>query len=171
MMPLKSMWIPVAQKPDERATPMTRTRPAPACVFALLACALGAPSLAANPGWRDPANSTQSSRAEAPSARATGRQRAASLNLDLGMDHVASASVATPAPGTRFRQIFEADRLELPELGGGTSRSAGRIEEFARRARREGLPLVRLWESHSALISLGLNAKGKPGLWIIQRLP
>jgi hypothetical protein len=45
----------------------------------------------------------------------------------------------------------------------------GSAEEFARRVHREGLPLARLFESKSALVSLGLNQKGKPGLWLIQK--
>lgn len=47
---------------------------------------------------------------------------------------------------------------------------AGGAEEFARRVRREGLPVARLFESKSALVSLGLNQKGKPGLWLIQKI-
>jgi hypothetical protein len=39
------------------------------------------------------------------------------------------------------------------------------------RARREGLPIIRLWNSKSALLSIGLNQKGKPGLWLIQKTP
>jgi hypothetical protein len=31
------------------------------------------------------------------------------------------------------------------------------------------VPIARLWESHSALLSLGLNQRGKPGLWLIQK--
>ena len=45
-----------------------------------------------------------------------------------------------------------------------------RAEEFAQHVRREGLPLARLWENKSALLSLGLNKKGKPGLWIVQKI-
>jgi hypothetical protein len=45
----------------------------------------------------------------------------------------------------------------------------GRIQEMARRFHREGLPVARLWETHSALLSLGLNQRGKPGLWLIQK--
>jgi hypothetical protein len=44
-----------------------------------------------------------------------------------------------------------------------------RMAELARRVHREGLPIARLWENHSALLSLGLNQRGKPGLWIIQK--
>ena len=44
-------------------------------------------------------------------------------------------------------------------------------EEFAQRVHREGIPVARLWENHSALLSLGLNQRGKPGLWLIQKIP
>jgi hypothetical protein len=40
---------------------------------------------------------------------------------------------------------------------------------IAHRIHREGLPLARLWESKSALISIGLNQRGKPGLWLTQK--
>jgi hypothetical protein len=49
-------------------------------------------------------------------------------------------------------------------------RSAGAPEELAKRLRREGLPVARLFENQSALVSLGLNQKGKPGLWLIQKM-
>jgi hypothetical protein len=48
-------------------------------------------------------------------------------------------------------------------------RPMSRAEEFTRRVHREGLPIARPWQSKSALISLGLNQKGKPGLWLIQK--
>jgi hypothetical protein len=66
------------------------------------------------------------------------------------------------APGTRDSN--------LPALGAtGETRVMSRAESFARRFHREGLPVARLWENHSALLSLGLNAKGKPGLWLVQK--
>jgi hypothetical protein len=46
---------------------------------------------------------------------------------------------------------------------------SARLADLARRVHREGLPVARLWENHSALLSLGLNQRGKPGLWIIQK--
>ena len=49
------------------------------------------------------------------------------------------------------------------------TRIPGRVEELALRFHREGLPIARLWENKSALVSLGLNQKGKPGLWIVQK--
>jgi hypothetical protein len=43
-------------------------------------------------------------------------------------------------------------------------------EIIARRIHREGLPLARLWESKSALLSVGLNQRGKPGIWLTQKI-
>lgn len=65
----------------------------------------------------------------------------------------------------------EKDGNYLPGLGLGSSqsRSVSQAEAFARRFHREGLPVARLWENHSALLSLGLNQKGKPGLWVVQK--
>lgn len=54
-------------------------------------------------------------------------------------------------------------------FGIGKGRSMSGTEAFARRVHREGLPLARLWENKSALVSLGLNQKGKPGLWLVQK--
>lgn len=71
------------------------------------------------------------------------------------------------------RHVLDAQpQLQLPELGATItqSRVPSRAEEFARRVHREGLPVARLWENKSALVSLGLNARGKPGLWIVQKI-
>ena len=76
-------------------------------------------------------------------------------------------------PSSRHRQTPGAQEdVRLPELGsqGSQLRARGRAEEFVQRAHREGLPLARLWENKSALVSLGLNQKGKPGLWVIQKI-
>jgi hypothetical protein len=51
----------------------------------------------------------------------------------------------------------------------GETRVMSRAETFARHFHREGLPVARLWENHSALLSLGLNGRGKPGLWLVQK--
>jgi len=44
------------------------------------------------------------------------------------------------------------------------------LQDFVRRARREGLPVARLFESKSALVHVGLSPKGKPGLWLVQKI-
>ena len=66
--------------------------------------------------------------------------------------------------------LGSSSEMSLPALG-TQNRVPSRVEEFARRVHREGLPVARLWENKSALVSLGLNQKGKPGLWIIQKVP
>lgn len=74
-------------------------------------------------------------------------------------------------PSSLHRQSLDAGRqIELPALGTQQTRIPNRMQEFARRVHREGLPVARLWENKSALVSLGLNNKGKPGLWLIQKI-
>ena len=46
----------------------------------------------------------------------------------------------------------------------------GQAEILARRIHREGLPVGRLLETKSALLSIGLNQRGKPGLWLTQKI-
>jgi hypothetical protein len=64
------------------------------------------------------------------------------------------------------------DRIHPSGLGAGEQnfRTMGQAEIFARRIHHEGLPVARLWESKSALLSIGLNKKGKPGLWLTQKV-
>jgi hypothetical protein len=102
--------------------------------------------------------------------------RGAALHLDLRMP----VAVAEPAERVSMsfhsfspRQTLGAQKqFQLPALGAEAAqyRVPGRVEEFARRVHKEGLPVARLWENKSALVSLGLNQKGKPGLWIVQKV-
>ena len=98
----------------------------------------------------------------------------AALHLDLHPSLAALSmenhSTAFPSPRRQFPGSRE--NLQLPNLGteGAQARVPSRVEEFARRVHKEGLPVARLWENKSALVSLGLNQKGKPGLWIIQKV-
>jgi hypothetical protein len=64
------------------------------------------------------------------------------------------------------------DRIQRTALGTGEQsfRTMSQAEIFVRRIHREGLPVARLWESKSALVSIGLNQKGKPGLWLTQKV-
>jgi hypothetical protein len=64
------------------------------------------------------------------------------------------------------------DRSRRPAMGAGelSFRTMGQAEIIARRVHQEGLPIARLWESNSALLSIGLNQKGKPGLWLTQKV-
>jgi len=111
---------------------------------------------------------------------------AAKLDLRAPADLVAASTVSGERPefaadGQAFPSVRGASddspraRLEehLRSLGaeGAAVHPMSRAEQLATRFRREGLPVARLFESHSALISLGLNQRGKPGIWLIQKLP
>jgi hypothetical protein len=58
----------------------------------------------------------------------------------------------------------------LPLLNTGNQRIRPPIAELARHIQHEGLPVARLWENNSTLVHLGLNQKGKPGLWLVQKI-
>jgi len=64
------------------------------------------------------------------------------------------------------------DRYQQRALGVGETnfRTMSQAEILALRIRREGLPIARLLESKSALLSIGLNQRGKPGLWVTQKV-
>lgn len=91
----------------------------------------------------------------------------------------AAAAALAPFP-TAIRHLYlgKADLGTEERIHPSTLRGAGeqnfrtmsQAEVFARRLHREGLPVARLWESKSALVSLGLNQKGKPGLWLTQKV-
>ena len=97
------------------------------------------------------------------------------LRLDL---HPMAATPQAEEPSRSFpsplhqHNLKAQPQLQLPDLGANVtqSRTPSRAEEYARRFHREGLPVARLWENKSALLSLGLNEKGKPGLWIVQKM-
>jgi hypothetical protein len=61
----------------------------------------------------------------------------------------------TPAEGAHWAAL----RMESP------------VQEMERRVPREGLPVARLWETKTALLHVGLSPKGKPGLWLTQKVP
>jgi hypothetical protein len=96
------------------------------------------------------------------------------LTLDL-QPPAAEMTAADKAPATfpslHRRTLSGQEQVQLPGLISQTpqARVPGRVEELALRFHREGLPIARLWENKSALVSLGLNSKGKPGLWITQK--
>jgi hypothetical protein len=88
-------------------------------------------------------------------------------------DAPAFASAASPSSIRRL-DLDKDDRLLPlpPALATDTdnARVKSPSEAFVARVRREGLPFARLWESKSALLSIGLSPKGKPGLWLTQKI-
>lgn len=97
-------------------------------------------------------------------------------SLDLRPSVTALAAIEKPSaafPSGLHRQTLGAQEdIRLPLLGFESTQTPakGRAEEFVSRVRREGLPVARLWQNNSALVSLGLNQRGKPGLWLIQKI-
>jgi hypothetical protein len=71
---------------------------------------------------------------------------------------------------SRRRSIGSQELVQLPAFGADGMRSRPGIQDFVRRVHREGLPVARLFESKSALVHLGLSPKGKPGLWLVQKI-
>lgn len=86
----------------------------------------------------------------------------------LTNDHLGGRMGVMPLQGGSSRSKEEDSSLS--SLGtAGQGHIMGRAQAFAERFHREGLPIARLWENHSALVSLGLNQKGKAGLWLVQK--
>jgi hypothetical protein len=125
----------------------------------------------------------------APPARASGAHgmmaagttSAPAAQLDLRPPSDAFDSVARDSarfPSSLHRQSLsalqqtagQASPLQILGSESSTTRTPGRLEEFAGRVRREGLPIARLWQNKSSVLSLGLNQRGKPGLWFVQKL-
>jgi hypothetical protein len=69
----------------------------------------------------------------------------------------------------RAKDTGEDPRLASLGAAMNQDRPSTRTEAFIQRFHREGLPLARLWQGHAAVVSVGLNPKGKPGLWLIKQ--
>jgi hypothetical protein len=82
---------------------------------------------------------------------------------------ISSTSSIPIQPGQSGDADQDGQRLTLG-ADAWTTRTSPRFEELARRVHREGLPVARLWENQSSLVSLGLNQRGKPGLWIVHKV-
>jgi len=72
-----------------------------------------------------------------------------------------SGQANDPRYETNLPGFGKADNLMRPKT----------LEDIARRFHREGLPIARLWQTDSTALSLGLNNRGKPGLWFVKKLP
>ena len=97
---------------------------------------------------------------------------AARLDLHPPLTTMEAGKPSAVFPSSLHRQTLAGPgQLQLPGLGseGRQAPIRGRAEEFVRRVHREGLPVARLWENKSALVHLGFNQKGKPGLWLVQK--
>ncbi|MGA2400004.1 MAG: hypothetical protein ABSG30_18365 [Steroidobacteraceae bacterium] len=101
----------------------------------------------------------------APDALAAQRAQRAPAAIEDSRTAFPSGKRARTSSDTRVED-------DLPALGGGVPmRTMSKAEDMARRVQREGVPIARLWESRSALLHVGLSPRGKPGLWLIQKVP
>ncbi|MGO9930863.1 MAG: hypothetical protein ACLPV8_03495 [Steroidobacteraceae bacterium] len=103
--------------------------------------------------------------------RPPGDSAPAIIHGDAGALASASFPSATHPFDPGKTDLSPADRIEPPTLGSGDLdfRVKSQAEILTTRIHREGLPVVRLWETKSALLHVGLNSRGKPGLWLIQK--
>jgi hypothetical protein len=92
-----------------------------------------------------------------------------------GHASAAGADSAAAFPSAKRAQYGLSAGAE-ENLPGGSSavqtlRMENKVQEMERRVPREGLPVARLWETKTALLHVGLSPKGKPGLWLMQKVP
>ena len=137
--------------------------------------------------WGGSASSIASARSVSLASRPIAPQQyTPTTNLDLRppgvspspIGHaVATASASEPFPSTTHRldlgqsDLAADNRSQARALGIGelNFRVMSQAQIFARRVHQEGLPVAHLFESKSALLSIGLNKRGKPGLWFTQK--
>jgi hypothetical protein len=91
--------------------------------------------------------------------------------LDLRLPDTFTATLArSRGSGQAPRDLDEGSyQGRVAALAGPNLQMVSRLQSLAQRVQREGVPFARLFESRSALVSLGLNQRGKPGLWLIQK--
>jgi hypothetical protein len=137
--------------------------------------------------WGGRSSAIASARSVSLRSQPVARQQfAPTMNLDLrppgfspsAISHEgATAPASEPFPSTTRRldlgqsDLAADNRIQTRALGIGelNFRVMSQAEIFARRVHQEGLPIARLFESKSALLSIGLNKRGKPGLWFTQK--
>ena len=114
-----------------------------------------------------PAVATATSSRPKSGSRSPGRH--VPMTLDLRTPDIAKASDGLP-DGLSRRSIGAETKNASTLAGISMGKPMSPAEVFARRVHQEGLPVARLWETKSAMVSLGLNPKGKPGLWLVQKI-
>jgi hypothetical protein len=93
------------------------------------------------------------------------------LDLRAPVPAVDAAEKSSAFPSiSQIHRLGSQEQVQPPALSLDTMRSRLGVQDFVRRVRHEGLPVARLLESRTALLHLGLNPKGKPGLWLVQKV-
>lgn len=138
-------------------------------------------------GWGGSSSAIASARSVSLASRPIARQQYTQItNLDLRLPGISPAAIShegaiapssEPFPSTTHHldlgrsDLTSDNRNQVRALGIGplNFQVMSRAEIFARRVHQEGLPIARLFESKSAAVSIGLNKRGKPGLWFTQK--
>jgi hypothetical protein len=93
------------------------------------------------------------------------------LDLRAPVPAVDAAEKSSAFPSmSHIHRLGSQEQVQSPALGLDTMRSRLGVQDFVRRVQHEGLPVARLLENRTALLHLGLNPKGKPGLWLVQKV-
>jgi hypothetical protein len=93
-------------------------------------------------------------------------------HLDLSAPaHSIETSNKVPAFSSMSHQqmSISPEQGRFAKLDSGPMHIQPSMQDRVRLFHRDGFPVARLWENKSALVHLGFNAKGKPGLWIVQK--
>jgi hypothetical protein len=67
----------------------------------------------------------------------------------------------------RGESLFRADAHDPADAA--STHVMSPLQNMAHNFQKEGLPIAKLFQSNSSLVHVGLNSKGKPGLWIVHK--
>lgn len=165
----------------DHAEPLKKLASCAMCCLAAAAAVAGPPPSGGPSGLLGRASGLL---AAAPSHSAAGHLDFQKLDL-RAPDAVAGGHASAAIGGgsvESFQSVFPSARRAQPITPGGaedlpgganvaTLRMESKVQELERRVPREGLPVARLWETKTALLHVGLSPRGKPGLWLIQKIP
>jgi hypothetical protein len=153
------------------------------CGLCLSCSAVASPPIS----WGGSSSAITSARSIPLAARPVARpQYTPTPNLDLRPPGASPSAISHLGTAVRASEPFPSrthsldfgqsdlaadDRVQARALPMGelNFRVMSQAEIFARRVHQEGLPIARLFQSKSASLSLGLNRRGKPGLWFTQK--
>jgi hypothetical protein len=107
-----------------------------------------------------------------PRASKAPERAAPRLDLRPPSQMQASEPVAAEAPAGAHRlfngeSLFRSDARDSAEASGHIMSP---MQNLAHNFRQEGLPVAKLFQNSSSLVHVGLNPKGKPGLWIVHKV-
>jgi hypothetical protein len=138
-----------------------------ASLICMSVCFAGSAAPEDSPLRSQPGMATLASTTLSPFFRPKGGSPPTRMRLDLRAPenmNATDAHASAPRGKALGTESEKTSTLRVP-----FAKSQSPAEAFVSRVHREGLPVARLWESKAALVSVGLNQKGQPGLWLIQK--